>query len=218
MLIKLARDTGKTNPIFISRMLAMVVQSMRTGKSLVDAMEVFTTFCSNIEEGPQDIIYLQLLKQVINDPTMDAVLNIENFRRLNGMILRNTQRLNPVSNFHLYLNGLPEAEQYRVVSTHTKDITPSDFIQTDYMQQLCISGTGMFSLGNSMNHSCIPNVISASCGNDCRITMVASRSIKKGEELFLSYIDEDASFQERNKILKQMYYFDCSCLKCISKQ
>lgn len=48
--------------------------------------------------------------------------------------------------------------------------------------------------------------------------MVACREIRKGEELFISYIDESMPFQQRQEKLKAMYLFDCTCPKCQRKQ
>lgn len=44
--------------------------------------------------------------------------------------------------------------------------------------------------------------------------MVAQKNIKKGEEIFISYINEQMSYGDRQEKLKQMYFFDCTCDKC----
>jgi hypothetical protein len=46
------------------------------------------------------------------------------------------------------------------------------------------------------------------------ITMVANKHIKKGEEIFISYINESMSYSDRQEKLKEMYFFECKCEKC----
>ncbi len=48
-----------------------------------------------------------------------------------------------------------------------------------------------------------------------RITFLAIKPIKKGDELSISYIDETKPFAERQRILTETYAFICQCEKCI---
>ncbi|KAF2075596.1 hypothetical protein CYY_003101 [Polysphondylium violaceum] len=70
-----------------------------------------------------------------------------------------------------------------------------------------------------INHSCEPNLfIATPVVNDKSIRFCSSRPIKKGEELFISYIEaEDMSFNDRHKLLKETYGFQCKCSACLSK-
>lgn len=64
----------------------------------------------------------------------------------------------------------------------------------------------------SANHSCEPN---ASVLFDQPYLMMRSlSSIKKGEEVFISYIDNTDPFYRRQTQLKQRYCFECQCPKC----
>lgn len=47
--------------------------------------------------------------------------------------------------------------------------------------------------------------------------MHALRDIKKGEELTISYIDENLPYETRQRQLKELYYFECKCPKCLLK-
>jgi len=89
------------------------------------------------------------------------------------------------------------------------------FLAEEDLSSLTISGgSGLFRLGNSMNHSCCPNVVVATCFKDHRIKVIALRTISKGEQLCFSYIDETQPFCARQKELKEKYLFDCTCNKC----
>ncbi|KEQ76069.1 SET domain-containing protein, partial [Aureobasidium namibiae CBS 147.97] len=64
----------------------------------------------------------------------------------------------------------------------------------------------------SANHSCEPN---ATVLFDQPYLMMRSLSpIRKGEEVFISYIDNTDPYYRRQTQLKQRYCFECQCPKC----
>lgn len=66
------------------------------------------------------------------------------------------------------------------------------------------------------NHSCAPNVAYRSVDSTTTILMHAERDIIKGEELFISYINDSASMnrEERQNEMKNWIGFDCRCERC----
>lgn len=64
------------------------------------------------------------------------------------------------------------------------------------------------------NHSCEPSA-AVSVGRDGRVTMVALRAIKAGEEVSISYINGATALEERQEVLKEHYGFSCKCPKCL---
>ncbi|KAF1986252.1 SET domain-containing protein [Aulographum hederae CBS 113979] len=62
------------------------------------------------------------------------------------------------------------------------------------------------------NHSCDPNAVAVM--DHPGLSFRALRSIKKGEEVFISYIDSTEWFAMRQKLLKAKYHFTCRCSKC----
>lgn len=65
------------------------------------------------------------------------------------------------------------------------------------------------------NHSCAPNLYYITDENN--IThCIAVRPIKKGEQLFISYLDEMKfqSTEERKKYIEDKWSFTCKCDKC----
>ncbi|KAH0380930.1 SET domain-containing protein, partial [Aureobasidium melanogenum] len=64
----------------------------------------------------------------------------------------------------------------------------------------------------SANHSCEPN---ASVLFDAtRLMMRSLAPIKKGEEVFISYVDNTDPFYRRQALLRLRYRFECKCSKC----
>ncbi len=205
------------------------------------------------------------------------MINLENYRLLNGAILRNAQTICPVSDLHNFLANLPEHSQgpllekinkylftdseeeeeeeeeeseskdqeeqtneeekgkekkddddaQRKVSSKQQQKKKKEeeeeegfdsiyeFLDSPLMRDLTIGGaSGLFVFGNSMNHSCAPNVIVVSCFTNFLIRVVAINDIKKGDELCFSYIEEDLPYEERQYRLRKLYLFECKCPKC----
>lgn len=139
---------------------------------------------------------------------------------MNGLILRNSTTVTPISDFHVYLQkqNLTQTDLeklYKKMNKEEKKITRiEELLSSDYMSSLCLNGSAPLTIHNSMNHNCEPNVTSMSSSNDHKVSIVAIKEIKKGDELCLSYIDENLSFPQRRKILYDNYLFTCNCEKC----
>lgn len=64
----------------------------------------------------------------------------------------------------------------------------------------------------SSNHSCDPNT--AVVFNQPKVVLRALKSISKGEEIFMKYIDVSNPFSVRQAELLESYFFSCRCNKC----
>ena len=79
------------------------------------------------------------------------------------------------------------------------------------------SGTGLYAISSTMNHSCNPNAFfykreGVDRTND--IVLFAARNIKKGEEISISYINNAMDYDDRQALLEYPYRFTCICEKC----
>ncbi|KAH9873928.1 hypothetical protein IAQ61_004555 [Plenodomus lingam] len=63
-----------------------------------------------------------------------------------------------------------------------------------------------------INHSCDPNAYIMMDGAETSIRTL--RPIKKGEEVYISYIDTTNPFSRRQSELKARWFFVCKCTKC----
>eukprot|EP01132_Coremiostelium_polycephalum_P005398 gene5398-6732_t len=77
---------------------------------------------------------------------------------------------------------------------------------------------GLMYLPSFINHSCEPNAfIAPPIINDQSIRYVSNRPIKKGEEIFISYLEaENISTKQRRELLFNNYNFMCHCPSCIA--
>lgn len=74
-------------------------------------------------------------------------------------------------------------------------------------------GSGLDLVISGANHSCSPNASVTMEGR--RISFRALSSIAKGDEVYVSYIDETLSLYYRQKELLENYFFTCGCSLCI---
>jgi hypothetical protein len=79
-------------------------------------------------------------------------------------------------------------------------------------------GKAVYLSASKVNHSCDPNSL-VSFGeeeNICEINIRSTKNVKEGQELTISYgpLATKLNKQERHKILKDNYYFDCQCSAC----
>lgn len=228
-LNKLAKEMKRTNPLLISKMLAAI--TLQVKKYINDpfvhkkAFQLFSRFSQNQEYHEKDEECFALIKgQILSNSGFDFIQNvisIETYRYFNGLILRNASTITPKSDLQIFIEsqklGTTEISLlYKLFNPNeTKMIINIEQLLTcDFMNNLCITGSAPLTIHNSINHSCEPNVTSMSNFNNHKISVIALKDIKKGDELFLSYIDETLDVKNRRKWLEDQYLFKCICEKC----
>ena len=75
---------------------------------------------------------------------------------------------------------------------------------------------GFFKTISKTNHSCVPNSQITFDKAQAQAFCKALCPITSGEEITISYIENNAPFAERRKLLLQ-YGFECRCKKCEQK-
>jgi hypothetical protein len=118
--------------VIIARIFGMAVQNYKRSNKDSSFTE-FEAFLANQEPSLHDEEALSLIQQIFKDQVpfnesksttvhllMNSVITLANYRVLNGMILRNTQSIIPVSDLHYSLEQAPEEIQSKVSSLHLK--------------------------------------------------------------------------------------------------
>ncbi|XP_059661050.1 histone-lysine N-methyltransferase ATXR2 [Cornus florida] len=160
---------------------------------------------------------LQLLKAAIFDKECEPLFSLEIFGHIIGMFELNNLDLvvaSPVEDYFLFIDDLPYSEK-KAADEITRPFL--DAIGDDY--SVYCQGTAFFPLQSCMNHSCHPNAkaFKREEDRDGQATIIALRPIRKGEEVTISYIDEDLPFEERQALLAD-YGFSCKCPKCLEEE
>ncbi|CAA0839094.1 Histone-lysine N-methyltransferase ATXR2 [Striga hermonthica] len=160
---------------------------------------------------------LQLLKEAIYDKECAPLFSLDIYGHIIGMFELNNLDLvvaSPVEDYFLYIDDLPRSQKKEAEKV-TKPFL--DALGEDY--SISCQGTAFFPIQSCMNHSCYPNAkaFKREEDRDGQATIIALRPILKGEEITISYIDEDLSYEERQAQLAD-YGFRCKCPKCIQEQ
>ncbi|ODM97274.1 SET and MYND domain-containing protein 4 [Orchesella cincta] len=118
----------------------------------------------------------------------------DNQLKIGGAMLRHICQL--VCNAHAITDVLPDTQVKCVVDENQKRIA-----------------TAIFPAASIMNHSCNPNI---SFCNGKMLMVKASRAIKRNEDVYNCYGPHFRRMprDERQEILQQQYFFDCSCDAC----
>ena len=79
---------------------------------------------------------------------------------------------------------------------------------------------GLYMLHSHINHSCSPNISVRHImpTNIQRITIIARRAIKPGEELLATYVDPSGSVWKRRRELKEWGFGTCTCPRCLEEE
>ncbi|PFH45727.1 hypothetical protein AMATHDRAFT_158045 [Amanita thiersii Skay4041] len=77
---------------------------------------------------------------------------------------------------------------------------------------------GLYTLHSHLNHHCEPNLSVRHLDQRnalARITVLAKRDIRMGEELFVSYVDPSMSLRARRAGLEAWGFGECRCSRCV---
>ncbi|KAF7003890.1 hypothetical protein CFC21_019164 [Triticum aestivum] len=156
---------------------------------------------------------LQLLKDAIFDAECAPLFSLEVYGHIIGMFELNNLDLvvaSPVEDYFIHIDDLPDDKKEEAEKATAPLL---DALDDDYA--LPCDGTAFFPLQSCMNHSCCPNAkaFKRDEDNDGHAVIIALGPISKGEEITISYIDEDLPYEERPAELAD-YGFTCTCSKC----
>ena len=91
---------------------------------------------------------------------------------------------------------------------------PLDQLVAETIEQLGgFVGSGLYRRLSAINHSCAPNCSVEFVSWNAEVSLMATQAIPAGEELFITYCDEQLPVEERWAELAE-YGFDCLCELC----
>ena len=219
-LYNLCTELQSSVPFFVARIFAVICQRIvGLQMSPEEAMQDFRNFVSSEDAQPGDEMALFLIKNLfVRFPFMNDIVSLSSYQRFTSAIRRNAQTVSPVSDLHSWfeneLKKSTEADSLMKSLGFTAD-SLKDYMATDVMTLLSKNhGAALLPIGNCTNHSCDPNVIASSSHNNHTITFVAINQIDEGDELLISYVDDNLDWKERHALLNEFYRFECTCIRC----
>ena len=82
-------------------------------------------------------------------------------------------------------------------------------------------GVGIFPDAVFFNHSCNPSVGHVPrpfAGTGTAMLFYALKDVQAGEEVSISYLSSGNSVKQRRKLLKDIFFFNCVCDKCLAEE
>ncbi|KAK6191540.1 hypothetical protein SNE40_003204 [Patella caerulea] len=104
----------------------------------------------------------------------------------------------------------------QMLPCNAHEVSELDYRQFDLPNSQTVEiGPAIYATLSLINHSCDPNVVRHSYGNNCAVRAI--RNIPKGTEIFDNYgaLSPLCSKKDRQEKLMYQYYFKCSCKACI---
>ncbi|OMO50102.1 hypothetical protein COLO4_38230 [Corchorus olitorius] len=135
----------------------------------------------------------EIVKLILQWPDFNVKQTVENFSK--GMEKEKGGRKSCFKAFGHFIQ----------LSRNTHTITGS---------QMEALGIGLYLVISLINHSCSPNSVLVFEGKEAVIRAV--QQIRKGDEVFVSYIDTGAATTSRQNDLLKQYFFTCTCSRCLS--
>lgn len=220
-----------SNIMLLVRVLMVIQQSSNKEETLAK----FTNFCHRMVNEEADLAHkligkqfigqidllLSILKQSVHSNGVEQWLTPEGFRSLLALIGTNGQGV-ATSAISVWVKNsddlnLPEKEKEQLDKFIDQLYDDLDKKSGTFLDN---EGSALYALQSTCNHSCNPNVKAHFKNNNFILSMLATRDIKAGEEVLVSYLDDCTlarSRHTRQKILMENYLFKCNCSKCISE-
>lgn len=174
-------------------------------------------FRKQLQELAEDS--LEYLRCALPEPAarFPALFTLDVWGSIIGMFELNNLDVSipsPVEDYFLLIDELEEPERSEAMQISQPLL---DALDQDY-DEPC-SGSAFYAVHSCMNHSCDPNTASVVPGKDGEAQAIIQclKPIAKGEELTISYIDLDATWEERQDMLSD-YGFRCACKRCRQEQ
>ncbi|KAN0014878.1 hypothetical protein ACTFIU_001197 [Dictyostelium citrinum] len=230
------RIKNQVFPLVIMKMLAIVLNDLKNNKkSLEDSLSPFTSFQYDMSDSmlsdDQLIAYafiIDIFKSILKENNEEIIfnqlINKERYYQFNSILKLNSSDVQPLSILEELIDN--KVSKTDIKETHIKigdemiEINSiGEFLEKNKLPTISIKGVGLYRVINSINHSCEPNVFCSFSKNNHSMTIYPSKiPLKKGQEINISYINEDLTFDQRQKLLKENYSFNCKCKKCKNKE
>ncbi|KAH3756662.1 Hydantoin utilization protein A [Pelomyxa schiedti] len=166
LLENMCRQKHIVNPLLIARMMCSVAEHVISDRvSLEVASQCFEIFVTNPwpTEGENEMVALIQQAFSLQEEYRQfcaTLVTLENFQKFNGVLQRNASSVHPVSDLHLFINDAIEHTTRPFITLNGTQLNIADLRNSlDGMQESTPTGTGLYAITNTINHSCNPNVV-----------------------------------------------------------
>jgi len=198
-LFDYSKDSNRKYPDMLAKFLAKMVheETLNTGEeyNLFDHIERLRYL--EIRPSETEEKEIALLKAALGAkiPGIEEFINEERYLTLKGKLLYNAYGLSTSLDNERVVEPSPENNR----SVHDDPLV----------------GAGFYRVTSYMSHSCEPNTKVAFAEHDNKLSIVAARDVKAGDELHVGFIKNGTlTTEERRQALFQDYRFKCMCPMC----
>lgn len=113
------------------------------------------------------------------------------------------------------VDGIAVIDTYQVqdiIQSNAWALHPLDLTDPEDLTSSLKRNAGIWIRMSYINHSCLPNAQKFFRGD--LVFVHATKPIAEGEEIFFNYCDEYKDFEDRKKIMKFCWGFQCECRAC----
>ncbi|KAI0163565.1 hypothetical protein BJ166DRAFT_296559 [Pestalotiopsis sp. NC0098] len=150
-------------------------------------------------------------KEILSFPPFAGGQGLEDFARRDKKLFDDLSMMGFAAWKYVGEPSLPGADAQNISKAFLFNILSNKFALSSPLDDVQL-GIGFDPLICTANHSCDPNVDLVF--NQPTTVLRALRPIKKGEEIFMKYIDVTNPFSVRQAEISETYYFTCKCAKC----
>jgi SET domain len=198
-----------------------VISRSDAGQIQFSLLPVYNALCSNV--------YV-MTAQERTDLSLELFSRLSAISGRNGFCVRTESPFRPYHSALLRAAGGRGSERHLAWMNEVAHALGSETLQRTMDREVedlvCVQVVAIFSLTARMNHSCDPNAeVRSQQYVDCCIDVVAKRDIQPGEEITISYINNEgrtgSSLHDRNRRLRELkakYLFTCDCHRCAIDQ
>lgn len=195
--------SGKVKyPLMIARFLAKMVHE-ETQKVATGIEEEYSTWDHierlrflSVNPSDKESKEIKLMRDLFETkvPGMEEFISEERYLMLKGKLL------------------------YNAYGIHTDHNIKENLEETVRSSQPNVIGAGFYRVASYLAHSCSPNTEVRFPDNNNVLSIVATKPIKAGEELRISYIRVgDRNCSNRRSELETKWRFNCTCTKCLEE-
>ncbi|ORZ11334.1 MAS20 protein import receptor-domain-containing protein [Lobosporangium transversale] len=198
-LYEYTKTTRNLVPEMLAKFLVKMVheESMNSGAEYnsFDHMERLRYL--EIPPSDEEEKEMELLKVALgsNIPGIDEFITAERYLLMKGRLLYNLYGISTSLDTDRTIKYLPERQRS--------------------IRDAPITGSGLYRVSSYLMHSCEPNTKIVFSDHDHKLTIVATRDIQAGDELFVGYIKNGKlSTEQRRLELFTKYRLQCMCPLC----
>ncbi|KAG0033996.1 hypothetical protein BGZ81_006508 [Podila clonocystis] len=198
-LFDYSKDSNRKYPEMLAKFLAKMVheETLNTGEeyNLFDHIERLRYLEIRPSEAEEKEIALLKAALGAKIPGIEEFINEERYLTLKGKLLYNAYGLSTSLDAERNVEASPENNR----SVHDGPLV----------------GAGFYRVTSYISHSCEPNTKVAFAEHDNKLSIVATRDVKVGDELHVGFIKNGTlTTEERRQALFQNYRFKCMCSMC----